>query len=47
MPRVWARAHERAFVLVPWHDVDPGAVLPGRGPVRDLIELRRTGLALR
>jgi 2-amino-4-hydroxy-6-hydroxymethyldihydropteridine diphosphokinase len=27
------RAHERAFVLAPWHDVDPGAVLPGRGPV--------------
>ncbi|MCZ2524657.1 2-amino-4-hydroxy-6-hydroxymethyldihydropteridine diphosphokinase [Streptomyces sp. HB2AG] len=31
------RAHERAFVLVPWHDVDPGAELPGRGPVADLI----------
>jgi 2-amino-4-hydroxy-6-hydroxymethyldihydropteridine diphosphokinase len=27
------RAHERAFVLVPWLDVDPTAVLPGRGPV--------------
>ncbi len=27
------RAHERAFVLVPWLDVDPDAVLPGRGPV--------------
>jgi 2-amino-4-hydroxy-6-hydroxymethyldihydropteridine diphosphokinase len=27
------RAHERAFVLVPWHDVDPGATLPGIGPV--------------
>jgi 2-amino-4-hydroxy-6-hydroxymethyldihydropteridine diphosphokinase len=26
-------AHERAFVLVPWLDVDPGAVLPGYGPV--------------
>ena len=23
------RAHERAFVLAPWHDVDPGAVIPG------------------
>lgn len=32
------RAHERAFVLVPWHDVDPAAVLPGHGPVTDLIE---------
>jgi 2-amino-4-hydroxy-6-hydroxymethyldihydropteridine diphosphokinase len=27
------RAHERAFVLVPWLDVDPSAVLPGHGPV--------------
>lgn len=32
------RAHERAFVLVPWHDVDPEAVLPGRGPVAELVE---------
>jgi 2-amino-4-hydroxy-6-hydroxymethyldihydropteridine diphosphokinase len=31
------RAHERAFVLVPWHDVDPDAALPGRGPVADLL----------
>ena len=31
------RAHERAFVLVPWADVEPGAVLPGRGSVRDLL----------
>jgi 2-amino-4-hydroxy-6-hydroxymethyldihydropteridine diphosphokinase len=31
------RAHERAFVLVPWHDVDPAAELPGHGPVADLI----------
>jgi 2-amino-4-hydroxy-6-hydroxymethyldihydropteridine diphosphokinase len=30
------RAHERAFVLVPWLDVDPDAVLPGRGRVADL-----------
>jgi 2-amino-4-hydroxy-6-hydroxymethyldihydropteridine diphosphokinase len=30
------RAHERAFVLVPWAEVDPGAVLVGRGPVLDL-----------
>lgn len=27
------RAHERAFVLRPWLDVDPEAVVPGRGPV--------------
>lgn len=31
------RAHERAFVLAPWADLDPGAVLPGHGPVRDLL----------
>ena len=31
------RAHERAFVLVPWHDVDPAAELPGHGPVAGLI----------
>jgi len=30
------RAHERAFVLVPWLEADPGAVLPGRGPVAGL-----------
>lgn len=27
------RAHERAFVLRPWLDVDPDAVVVGRGPV--------------
>jgi 2-amino-4-hydroxy-6-hydroxymethyldihydropteridine diphosphokinase len=31
------RAHERAFVLAPWHDVDPDAVLPGHGRVADLL----------
>lgn len=31
------RAHERAFVLVPWLDADPDAVLPGHGRVADLI----------
>jgi 2-amino-4-hydroxy-6-hydroxymethyldihydropteridine diphosphokinase len=31
------RAHERAFVLAPWHDVDPDAVLPGYGPVAGLL----------
>ena len=30
------RAHERAFVLVPWLDLDPDAVLPGHGRVADL-----------
>lgn len=31
------RAHERAFVLLPWLDVDPGAALPGHGRVADLV----------
>jgi 2-amino-4-hydroxy-6-hydroxymethyldihydropteridine diphosphokinase len=31
------RAHERAFVLAPWHDIDPDAELPGRGPVAALL----------
>ncbi|WP_300610129.1 2-amino-4-hydroxy-6-hydroxymethyldihydropteridine diphosphokinase [Trebonia sp.] len=31
------RAHERAFVLAPWHDADPDAVLPGQGPVATLL----------
>lgn len=29
-------AHERAFVLVPWVEVDPQAVIPGRGSVAEL-----------
>jgi 2-amino-4-hydroxy-6-hydroxymethyldihydropteridine diphosphokinase len=31
------RAHERAFVLVPWLEVAPDAVLAGHGPVADLV----------
>lgn len=31
------RAHERAFVLAPWHDVEPEAQLVGRGAVADLL----------
>lgn len=30
------RAHERAFVLVPWADLEPSAVLAGHGAVGDL-----------
>ncbi|MDG9726406.1 MULTISPECIES: 2-amino-4-hydroxy-6-hydroxymethyldihydropteridine diphosphokinase [unclassified Streptomyces] len=42
------RAHERAFVLAPWHDVDPGAQLPGHGPVADLLaSVTREGIAPR
>lgn len=41
------RAHERAFVLMPWSDIEPDADLPGQGRVSDLLsgvadqELRR------
>lgn len=31
------RAHERAFVLVPWLSLDPTAQLPGHGRVADLL----------
>ncbi|NJQ03686.1 2-amino-4-hydroxy-6-hydroxymethyldihydropteridine diphosphokinase [Streptomyces zingiberis] len=31
------RVHERAFVLAPWHDVDPSAEVPGRGRVAELL----------
>lgn len=31
------RAHLRAFVLRPWLDVEPDAVLPGHGPVAELL----------
>ena len=31
------RAHERAFVLVPWAGLDPTAVLPGHGRVSELL----------
>lgn len=42
------RCHERAFVLVPWHDVDPAAVVPGRGPVGELLgEVGRSGVVPR
>ncbi|WP_369213952.1 2-amino-4-hydroxy-6-hydroxymethyldihydropteridine diphosphokinase [Streptomyces flavofungini] len=42
------RAHERAFVLAPWHDVDPQASLTGRGSVAELLAaLTREGVAPR
>ena len=31
------RAHERAFVLAPWRDIEPEAEIPGRGRVADLL----------
>ncbi|MET9773359.1 2-amino-4-hydroxy-6-hydroxymethyldihydropteridine diphosphokinase [Streptomyces sp. NPDC006367] len=42
------RAHQRAFVLAPWHDVDPEAHLPGHGPVAALLDaVTREGVTLR
>ncbi|WP_406007520.1 2-amino-4-hydroxy-6-hydroxymethyldihydropteridine diphosphokinase [Streptomyces sp. NBC_00637] len=42
------RAHERAFVLAPWHDVEPEAQLPGRGTVAALLDtVTREGVAAR
>ena len=37
------RAHERAFVLAPWHDADPEAELPGHGSVAELLAAVGTG----
>jgi 2-amino-4-hydroxy-6-hydroxymethyldihydropteridine diphosphokinase len=35
------RAHERAFVLVPWADIEPDVLLPGHGRVGDLAEAKQ------
>jgi 2-amino-4-hydroxy-6-hydroxymethyldihydropteridine diphosphokinase len=32
------RAHERAFVLVPWSDLEPDAEIPGVAPISELLE---------
>ena len=47
------RAHQRAFVLKPWLDLEPSADLPGVGPIAELLEqsdqsgiTRRDDLAL-
>jgi 2-amino-4-hydroxy-6-hydroxymethyldihydropteridine diphosphokinase len=42
------RAAERAFVLVPWFEIEPEAEIPGAGPVAELLEKTgREGVALR
>ncbi|MFJ3962551.1 2-amino-4-hydroxy-6-hydroxymethyldihydropteridine diphosphokinase [Streptomyces sp. NPDC090036] len=42
------RAHQRAFVLAPWHDIDPEARIPGRGAVAELLaEIGLVGVASR
>jgi 2-amino-4-hydroxy-6-hydroxymethyldihydropteridine diphosphokinase len=32
------RAAERAFVLKPWHDLEPDAMFPDQGPIAELLE---------
>ncbi len=41
------RAHERAFVLVPWGEVDPQAEIPGAGPVVGLAAYAATSAGVR
>lgn len=42
------RAGTRAFVLRPWHDVEPDAMLPDSGPIAELLEeLDESGIARR
>jgi 2-amino-4-hydroxy-6-hydroxymethyldihydropteridine diphosphokinase len=37
------RAHVRAFVLVPWHEIDAQAQIPGHGKIADLLAELDTG----
>lgn len=38
-------AHQRAFVLLPWSEIDPFAELVGHGPIADLLDrLDLTGI---
>ncbi|PVG82459.1 2-amino-4-hydroxy-6-hydroxymethyldihydropteridine diphosphokinase [Nocardioides gansuensis] len=41
------RAHERAFVLQPWFELEPDAVLPGHGPISELLEKVDTSILKR
>jgi 2-amino-4-hydroxy-6-hydroxymethyldihydropteridine diphosphokinase len=41
------RAAERAFVLVPWHDLEPDAEIPDVGPIARLVEQSRGGVRRR
>jgi 2-amino-4-hydroxy-6-hydroxymethyldihydropteridine diphosphokinase len=41
-------AHERAFVLVPWYEVDPTAEIIGKGAIGDLlVRADKTGVVRR
>jgi len=42
------KAHERAFVLAPWNDVEPDAEIPDFGPVAELLaKAGNTGITRR
>ncbi len=41
------RAHERAFVLQPWHDLEPEAELIDAGPVAELLEKVDTSIVVK
>jgi 2-amino-4-hydroxy-6-hydroxymethyldihydropteridine diphosphokinase len=42
------RAHERAFVLVPWYEIDAQAQIPGRGKIADILaDLDASGVVKR
>ncbi len=41
------RMHERAFVLLPLLELDPGADIPGVGPARDLVGHLSAGQTVR
>lgn len=40
------RAHQRAFVLRPWIDIQPYATLPGRGALSDLLRAEEVAAQL-
>ena len=31
------RAHLRRFVLEPWLEIEPDGILPGKGPIKELL----------
>lgn len=42
------RAHQRAFVLRPWLDIEPDAEIPGHGPISELLaKVGEDGVVLR
>jgi 2-amino-4-hydroxy-6-hydroxymethyldihydropteridine diphosphokinase len=41
------RAHQRAFVLQPWYDLEPEAELVGAGPVAELLEQVDTSIVVK